>query len=192
MTENPPRKRRWTRWLLEIGIFLAIFLLIQAWMTRDAPRGPAPDITGNLLDGTPVTLSAMRGEPVLVHFWATWCPICGMEQGSIDAIADDHRVLTIAMDDASNAAITGYLEEKGVDYPVIHDPDYRISREYAIRGVPTSFIVDANGNIRFVETGYTTGAGLRLRLWWAGLKPQPASGSVSTAPSTTRTGPASS
>lgn len=189
---NNIKKRRWPRWLLEAVFVLGAFLLIQAWLTRDAPRGPAPEIIGQLLDGTPVALSELRGEPVLLHFWATWCPICGMEQGSIDAIADDHRVLSIAMDDASKDEIVTYLQEKGVDYPVVHDLDYRISRDYAIRGVPTSFIIDANGNIRFVETGYTTGAGLRLRLWWAGLKPIPATRPVSTVPSSASTGPASS
>lgn len=173
-------QRRWPRWLLEIGIFLLAFLLLQAWLTRDAPRGPAPEIAGTLLDGTPVSLSALRGAPVLVHFWATWCPICGLEQGTIDALAEDHQVLSVAMDDASAADIMAYLREKGVDYPVLHDPDYVVSRAYAIRGVPTSFILDGAGNIRFVETGYTTGPGLRLRLWWAGRQRNTDTAPVST------------
>ena len=147
---------------------LLFFVLLNAWNTRDAPSGPAPEISGQLLDGTPVSLQAMRGKPVLVHFWATWCPICGMEQSTIDAIAEDYPVLSVAMDEASADEILAYMKDKDVDYPVLHDPDYRIARQYAIRGVPSSFIVDGEGNIRFVESGYTSSLGLRIRLWWAG------------------------
>jgi len=162
------KKRRWPRWLLELAAVLVFFILLNAWNTRDAPSGPAPDISGKLLDGTPVSLQAMRGKPVLVHFWATWCPICGMEQSTIDAIAEDYTVLSVAMDEASPEEILAYMKDKGVNYPVLHDPDYRIARQYAIRGVPSSFIVDGEGNIRFVESGYTSSIGLRMRLWWAG------------------------
>ena len=72
------------------------------------------------------------------------------------------------MDEASAEEILAYMKDKHVDYPVLHDPDYRIARQYAIRGVPSSFIVDGEGNIRFVESGYTSSLGLRMRLWWAG------------------------
>ena len=156
------------RWTLELAAIVLFFLLLNAWNSRGAPQGMAPEISGQLLDGTPVSLEAMRGKPVLVQFWATWCPVCGLEQSSIDAIAADHQVLSIAMDEATPGQILAYMQDQGVDYPVIHDPDYSIARQYGIRGVPSSFILDAGGNIRFVETGYTTGPGLRLRLWWAG------------------------
>lgn len=162
-------KSRWRRWLLELLLAATVLVLIHAWQTRDAPTGVAPDIQGILLDGQPVSLAALQGQPVLVHFWATWCPVCGLEQGVIDSIADDYAVITVAMDEASADEIRSYMRDKEVDYPVLHDPDYSISRQYVIRGVPTSYILDADGNIRFVETGYTTGIGLRLRLWWATL-----------------------
>jgi peroxiredoxin len=164
------KTRRWQRWLLEFAGVVLVVVLIHAYNTRGTPVGMAPEISGELLDGSTVSLQSMRGRPVLVHFWATWCPICGVEQSSIDAIADDHTVLSIAMDEATPGQILAYMKDKEVDYPVIHDPDSRIAQQYAIRGVPSSFIVDADGTIRFVEVGYTTGIGLRFRLWWAGLQ----------------------
>ncbi len=151
------RRRRWLRRLLEVAIVVLVFLLVQAWLTREAPRGPAPPISGTLLDGSQVSLDDLKGRPLLLHFWATWCPICGLQQGAINAIAKDHAVLTIAMDEASADEIRGYLQDAGVNYPVLRDPQGDIARHYAIRGVPTSFILDRAGNIRFVETGYTTG-----------------------------------
>lgn len=167
-TPEKQNKRRWTRWMLELAAIVLFIALLNAYNSRGAPTGPAPEISGQLLDGSTASLQAMRGQPVLVNFWATWCPICGMEQSTIDALADDYPVLTVAMDEATAEEILAYMKDKGVDYPVLHDPDYRIARQYGVRGVPSSFIIDAAGNIRFVETGYTTSLGLRMRLWWAG------------------------
>ena len=161
-------KRHWSRWLLQLAAVVLFFMLLHAWNTRGAPQGLAPEISGQLLDGNPVSLEELRGKPVLVYFWATWCPVCSIEQSTIDAIADDYTVLSVAMDESSPEQILAYMQDYDVDYPVLHDPDYRIAHRYAIRGVPSSFIVDAGGNIRFVDTGYTTSPGLRLRLWWAG------------------------
>ena len=166
-------RHRWLRRLLEVAIAVLVFLLVQAWLTREAPQGPAPPVSGTLLDGDQVSLDDLKGRPALLYFWASWCPICGLQQGTIHAIAKDHAVLTIAMDEASADEIRAYLQDAGVDFPVLHDPAGDIARHYAIRGVPTSFILDRAGNIRFVETGYTTGIGLRLRLWLAGRKPAP-------------------
>ena len=161
-------RRRWLRWSLQLTAIVGIFVLLNLYNTRDAPSGPAPEISGRLLDGTPVSLHALRGKPVLLQFWASWCPICGIQQSGIDAIADDYSVLSVAMDESTADEIRSYMEEQGVDYPVVHDPDYRIARQYGIRGVPSSFIIDRLGNIRFVESGYTSSTGLRIRLWWAG------------------------
>lgn len=166
-SESPNRKQRW-RWVVEIAAVLGLLLLLNSWTTRDTPRGPAPVFSGTLLDGTSVSLADFRGQPMLLYFWATWCPVCKLEQGTIDALAADYPVLTVAMDEAAPEAILAYLKAADIDYPVIHDRDFAISRHYAIRGVPTSIILDADGRIRFVEAGYTTGIGLRLRLWWAG------------------------
>ena len=163
------KRRHLRRWLLEIAAILLLLLAINAWHARGTPHGTAPAFEGTLLDGTPVSLAGFRGKPVLLHFWATWCPICGLEQGTIDAIARDYPVLGVAMDEATAQEIRTYLNEKGVDYPVLHDPDLAIARLYSIRGIPTSFILDAAGRIRFVEVGFTTAIGFRLRIWWAGL-----------------------
>ena len=158
----------WWRRSLEIVSIVLLFFAIHAYQTRHAPTGFAPDIHGQLLDGTEISLEELRGQPVLVQFWATWCPVCELEQTSIDALADDYQVVSVAMDSALPEQIRRYMKDKQVDYPVIHDPDSRIAREYAVTGVPSSFVLDADGRIRFVEVGYTTGPGLRLRLWWAG------------------------
>ena len=148
---------------------LALILGARAWQQSGIASGPAPALTGVLLDGKPVTLAAFSGRPVLVHFWATWCPICRLEQDSIDALARDAAVITVAMQSGDRAAVVQHLRNETLSFPVLNDPDGVIAAQWGVRAVPASFIVDGAGQIRYVEVGYTTGIGLRLRLWLAGL-----------------------
>jgi peroxiredoxin len=161
--------RRWRRWLVEGVSLFVIVGLLHAFTTRGTVSGEAPGLSGVTLDGRPVSLADLRGQPVLVHFWATWCPVCGLEQGGIDALAGKRQVLTVAMEDTPADAIRRYMADKSVDYPVLHDPGFEHAARWGVSSVPASFIVDPEGRIRFTEVGYTTGLGLQLRLWWASL-----------------------
>ena len=174
-TAEPARKPpRWRRWAIEIAIFVAVFFAIQAWMARDVPAGPAPDFTTVAADGRALKLAEWRaahpGEAVGVYFWADWCPICTAQQGTIDGVQADCPVLTVAMQSGDAAAVNKVLAERGLDYKTAIDADGRIAQTYGLRGVPAFVIVDPAGQIRSVSLGYTTGWGLRARLWWAGLQ----------------------
>ncbi len=175
---SPPRakRRRWKRWLLEALLLLGVVFAAHLYQTRHVVSGAAPDFDLRLLDGRGVSLSDYRGRPLLLQFWATWCPICALEQGSIDALARDHQVLAISVDDMSVVQMQGWMREQGVAYPVAFDHSGQVAQAYGVKGVPSSFILDARGNIRFAEVGYTTGLGLRLRLWWAGRGGLPGGG----------------
>lgn len=161
--------KRWQVLTLEALFFVALFFALRAYMSYGAAGGPAPFLAGTLLDGTPVRLDAYRGRPTLVHFWASWCGVCKLMQGSVAAVAEDYPVLTVAMKSGGSADIRAYLQERGVSLPVLPDPNGMLAAAYGIRGVPASFVIDAAGEIRFVEIGYTTEWGLRARLYWAGL-----------------------
>lgn len=160
------KKHRWLNWLLQILLILTVFLGVRAWQLRDAVMGEAPLLAGKLITGEMINLEDYRGQSVLVYFWATWCPVCKISNGSIDAIADDRPVITIASWSESEAEVVEYLGQKSLDMPVLVDTQGFWAREYGVRGVPASFIVDKDGMVRFVESGYTTEWGLRLRLWW--------------------------
>lgn len=162
-----PRPRRWTRWAIELLLVLVVVLAVHLYQTRSTASGAAPPLAGVGLHGEPLDLAALRGQTVLVQFWATWCPVCRVQEGSIQAIAQDWPVLSIALEDTPPERLRAYLRDEGLSFPVIRDVDGALAARYGVRGTPTSFIVDAAGNIRFTEVGYTTGWGLRLRLWWA-------------------------
>ena len=150
-------------------MLLVLIVGIRAWQQSGTASGPAPALAGELLDGKPVSLAAFAGRPVLVHFWATWCPICRAEQGSIDTLARDVPVITVAMQSGDRDAVVQHLRKEELSFPVLNDPAGEIAAQWGVRAVPASFIVDGAGQIRFLEIGYTTGVGLRLRLWLAGL-----------------------
>ena len=174
-TAEPARKPpRWRRWAIEIAIFVAVFFAIQAWMARDVPAGAAPDFATVGADGRALSLAEWRaahpGEAVGVYFWADWCPICTAQQGTIDGVQADYPVLTVAMQSGDAAAVNKVLAERGLDWTTAIDTDGRIAQAYGLRGVPAFVIVDPAGQIRSVSLGYTTGWGLRARLWWAGLQ----------------------
>ncbi len=158
----------WGRRALNVLLFAALIAGIRAWQHRDMASGSAPPLQGVLLDGRAYTLAAKPGEPVLVHFWATWCPVCRAEQGSIESIAHDHaNVITVAMQSKGPQDVARHLAEQGLHFPVVNDPDGRLSAGWGVHAVPASFIIDADGQVRFIEVGYTTEIGLRLRLWLA-------------------------
>jgi peroxiredoxin len=167
---KPPKSKIWLRRGLELLLFIILIMGVRAWQQRDIVKGVAPALSGMLLDGKHFMLPAKPAQPVLVHFWAIWCPICRAEQGSIASLAHDNpNVVTIAMQSGNNSVVQQYMRDQEVSFPVVNDADNQISSAWGVSGVPASFIVDTDGKIRYVEIGYTTGMGLRFRLWLAGL-----------------------
>jgi peroxiredoxin len=169
MPMSASKRNRWLRRLAEGLVFLAVLGAVSVYQSRNLARGEAPDLSGATVAGHRIDLHRLRGEPVMVHFWATWCPICGVEQGSVDAVARDYRVVTVAMQSGDAEEITRYLEGEGVNYPVLPDPDGRLAARYGVTAVPATFFLDEQGRIRASTVGYTSEWGMRLRLWWAGL-----------------------
>ena len=164
------RSKKWRSYAVNALLLVILVAGIRWWQQRDMVNGAAPALQGVTLAGQPYILAAHPGKPVLVHFWATWCPICRAEQSSIAAIAHDHaNVITVAMQSGTSAEIIRHMHEQGVVFPVVNDQDGTLSGAWGVHAVPASFIIAPDGRIRFVEVGYTTGIGLRLRLWLAGI-----------------------
>lgn len=165
-----PRRRAFDvlrRYGLEALLLVGVVLGLHAWQTRNLASGEAPGFSVQALDGQTVGLEDFRGQTVLLHFWATWCPVCRLESDSIDALAQDYPVLTVALDDMADADLRQWMTARGLQFPVVRDADGSLAGLYGVGGVPTSIVIDGKGRIRFTEVGYTTGLGLRLRMWWA-------------------------
>ena len=169
-TRSNSRAAKWRGYAINVLLFVVLVAGIRVWQQRDMSSGAAPALQGVTLAGQTYTLPAHPGQPVMVYFWASWCGICRAQQGSIAAIADDNpNVITVAMQSGSPEKVARYMQEQGIGFPVVNDPDGSLARAWGVHAVPASFIIAPDGQIRFVEVGYTTGLGLRLRLWLAGV-----------------------
>jgi thiol-disulfide isomerase/thioredoxin len=160
------RKKYWV-WLRDVGVVLAAVLAIRAYQQRNLPSGSAPSFEVLDLADKPAALADYRGKPLVVHFWATWCGVCRAEQGSLDAIAREHAVLSIASQSGGAREVAAYVAEHGVETRVLVDASSALAKRYGVTAYPTTFVLDPEGNIRFREVGYTTELGLRARLWLA-------------------------
>jgi len=112
------------------------------------------------------TLDA-KGKPILIHFWATWCPTCKLESQNIQTLSEKYNVLTIAVKSGNDDKINAYLKEHDLNFRVINDEKGILSNSFQVPAFPTTFIYDKNGQLSFVEVGYTSTLGLLFRMWWA-------------------------
>ncbi len=108
----------------------------------------APDFALCDADGNVVQLSALEGQPVLLIFWASWCPFCAVELPTLDVIAkqlpSNLVVLTVATLDDPQAAWNDY-REKGYQFQTVFDTANTVSDRYSLRGVPLAIFIDADG-----------------------------------------------
>jgi len=182
LRELPSRFRAWlVRWLadwrshaLTLLVFAAVVVGVGAWQARDIPAGAAPAFSAPLAGasaGSMLTLDQWRaqhpGRAVALHFWADWCPICRMEEGSISAVQQDWPVLAVAMRSGDGAHVARVLQQRSLPWASVTDADGRIAARYGLGAVPAFIVLDAQGRIRHAAVGYTTEIGMRARLWLA-------------------------
>ena len=148
-------------------ILLVLSQGISWWKSRDAFTGDLSGLDVVTMDGSRFTVADHAGKPILLYFWATWCPICDLQKGSVQSIAQDYPVLSIASWSEGEAEVHRYMQKNSLTFPVMLDEDGQLAQSFGLKGVPASFVLSPSGQIEYVETGYTTEAGLRLRLWLA-------------------------
>ena len=175
-------------WRSHVGtvlMALLAFVAVNTWQTRHVPSGSAPEFTAvallgpgaatlaGLTPGTELSLAQWRaafpGQAVAIHIWSDWCPFCKMEESSVTRVAADWPVLTVASRSGPAPQVTRYMAQRQLPWVATLDPAGDVSKAYGLGAVPAWVVLDANGHIRSVATGYTTELGMRTRLWWATL-----------------------
>lgn len=145
------------------AVTLTAILLIAGCQPRKAAPGtlgindykgrPAPAFNLQGLDGQPVALDSYKGKAVLVNYWATWCPPCQAETPWLTELQKQYgprglQVVGISMDDpGSEATVRGFLQKKGVNYPVAMGNEDLAGKYGSIDTLPVSFLIDRQGNV---------------------------------------------
>lgn len=167
-----------TRDYVVAGVFLALVLGLVSvgWVGREAAESAeagegaaemAPALELPRIDGGTATLAALRGRPVVVNIWATWCPPCVREMPSLQRIYERYRdegleVLAIAVDDHPGerqpdgrieGLVSEFVAEHGLTFPVAVDPTGGTERRFDTEYLPTTVLIDRQGRIRVKEVG---------------------------------------
>ncbi len=115
---------------------------------------PAPDFTFYTLDGTAANLSDYLGKPVVLNFWASSCGPCRSEmpdfQTAYDTLGGEVQFLMVNVTDGSWDTLesaSGYIAESGFTFPVFYDTDNHAAFTYGLRGLPTTFFINAEGSV---------------------------------------------
>ena len=134
----------------------------------------APDFSLFNLEGEQITLSELRGHPLMINLWATWCAPCRIEmphiQDRFERYADEgFLVLAVDFDEPANL-VAGFRDELGLTFDILLDPGAEVQELYRNRNYPSTFFVDENGVIQVQHIGLMTEGQLDENLAAIGLE----------------------
>ena len=121
----------------------------------------APDFNLDQYKGEKLSLSQLKGQVVLINFWASWCIPCKEEMPLLDQMYRKHKPMGFTLlgvnVEPESAKAEALLQQKPVSFPVLFDRQSQVSKLYNVAGMPTSVLIDRNGNVRYLHKGYKPG-----------------------------------
>lgn len=153
-----------TRTAIPMLRLLAV-LLLGLGLATSAPAleqsKPAPNFTLKSAGGENVKLSELRGQVVLINFWASWCGPCRQEMPLLDALHQRYKSLGFTVlgvnVEQDPAKARQMLEDIPVSFPVLFDTRNQVSEAYQVDAMPSTVIVDRDGVVRYIHKGYVPG-----------------------------------
>lgn len=119
----------------------------------------APDFSLVNIDGRTVSLGGLRGHPVIINFWASWCTYCRVEMPELDALYKEesarHGLIVLAVNtlDSDRLSAESLIVTRGFSFTVLWDENNRVGTMYDVRSLPASFFIDRTGIIRAYSPG---------------------------------------
>jgi peroxiredoxin len=179
MTTTSPKTRFAEAWksplakrIRDVSYWVILAVLLFVLYRRIAPSvefedlGPAPPIEMTRLDGGEFRLSDLRGQVVVVNVWATWCPPCRVEMPGFVKLQrefdGDVQFVGLSTDD-SVEDVRRFAEQMEINFPLLVGPN-RSGNAYHVPVLPTTFLIDRHGHIRFVHEGLFLAHSLRPAL----------------------------
>lgn len=159
-------KEKIKKYLKEIIIFTVVLTIamngISYYRSLDLNKDRLEIKTFKLIDNS--EYKVVLNKPLVIHFWATWCPTCKFEASNIEKLSKDYEVLTIAVQSGSKEEIKKYLKDNNLTFRVVNDENGSFSSQFNIKAFPTTLIYDKNKHLKFSEVGYTSTIGLYSRM----------------------------
>lgn len=122
----------------------------MAKLEADDQHRASADFTLTDLDGRQWTLKSLHGKVVLVNFWATWCPPCRKELPDLQELSKrfkDQGLVVLAISDEDIEKVKPFVEEHQLTYPILLDPGSKVAKDFAVDGIPKTFIYDRDGKL---------------------------------------------
>jgi thiol-disulfide isomerase/thioredoxin len=137
-------------------------LLAISWPALAADgASPAPGFTLASRAGGEMSLAGLRGQVVMINFWASWCGPCRQEFPALDEMYRKYKPMGFAMlginVESEQSDAERFLGIRPVSFPILFDPDNHVSHSYGVSAMPTTVLVDRKGNIRWLHRAYKPG-----------------------------------
>ena len=166
---HPLFKTVWP-WLKTLALIAVLMWAVNAWRTRETPH-QSPNFSAPMLNGQSFDHKQNQqqhpNQAIALIFWAEWCPICRTEEHSVSRLVNDSKLVVIPVATQSGSAdeVRRVLNERGYRWNMLLDESGTLLSAFGLAGVPSFLVIDADGRIRHVQTGYTSELGMRVRLW---------------------------
>ena len=156
----------WIKEILIVFVIVTLLLNVISFIKKpDLSSTTLPTFETATISKKHISSKEYTNKPLLLHFWATWCPTCKLEASNIESLSKNYQVITIAVNSGTDEDISMFLKKNDLTYDVINDSTGEFAAKFSISSFPTTFIYDKNQEIKFSEVGYTSTLGLKLRMW---------------------------
>jgi peroxiredoxin len=157
-------------WAVVAGLFLwRVAPQVRAAAGWGSAGTDAPAVTFEMLDGSALPLRQLKGQVVLVNFWATWCPPCRAEMPGFQSVydarhSDGFTVVGVSTDEGSRQQVASYLRAHAISYPVAVATQQTVAAFGGVSSLPTSLLIDRQGRVRYTVRGIFAEVTLRAAI----------------------------
>lgn len=144
-------------------------LLLIGTANAATVQGKAPNFTLKSNTGKNIKLSELRGQVILLNFWASWCGPCRQEMPLLEKLQQRYSALGFTVlgvnveEDSSKAK--SLLKDIPVSFPILYDTQNKVSKQYKVSAMPSTVMIDRNGNMRYLHRGYKPGDEAQYKKW---------------------------
>jgi len=172
MTRLKSNIRKYRSFLLNAGLFAAVFFGVLAFQSRNmlaADGALAPELRGTTLSRQPYDLQDAGARPALVYFFAPWCRICAASADNLNRLrrwrdTDDIEIVAVALDWGAADEVRDYVERHDLNVTVVLG-DANVARQWRIQAFPSYYVLNSEHRVVRRDVGYSSQLGLWFRAW---------------------------